>query len=146
MVYIRSKKVKGIDYAYLVKSVWDKTNNTSTQHTVKYLGKASAITAEDIPMEHRQDPKILAFIASYSKNRHEKETMITRMQQEIFRLLTECNLSELVKIYDRYSKLLGLIAFYDKLLKPVMYEVGDPWAQGKSTSLPNMYVVTLQMV
>jgi hypothetical protein len=46
--------------------------------------------------------------------------MITRMQQEIFRLLTECNLSELVKIYDRYSKLLGLTAFYDKLLKPVM--------------------------
>lgn len=82
MVYIRSKKVKGIDYAYLVKSVWDKTNNTSTQHTVKYLGKAPAITAEDIPMEHRQDPKILAFIASYNKNRHEKETMITRMQRD----------------------------------------------------------------
>jgi MerR family transcriptional regulator, light-induced transcriptional regulator len=57
--------------------------------------------------------------------------MITRMQQEIFRLLTECNLSELVKIYDRYSKLLGLTAFYDKLLKPVMYEVADLWAQGK---------------
>jgi MerR family transcriptional regulator, light-induced transcriptional regulator len=131
MVYIRSKKVKGIDYAYLVKSVWDKTNNTSTQHTIKYLGKASTITVEDIPMEHRQDPKILAFIASYSKNRHEKEQMITRMQQEIFRLLTECNLSELVKIYDRYSKLLGLTAFYDELLKPVMYEVGDLWAQGK---------------
>ena len=46
-------------------------------------------------------------------------------------MLTECNLSELVKIYDRYSKLLGLTTFYDKLLKPVMYEVGDLWVQGK---------------
>ena len=86
MVYIRSKKVKGIDYAYLVKSVWDKPNNTSTQHTIKYLGKASTITVEDIPMEHRQDPKILAFIASYSKNRHEKEQMITRMAARDFQI------------------------------------------------------------
>ena len=46
-------------------------------------------------------------------------------------MLTEWNLSELVKIYDGHSKLLELIAFYDKLLKPVMYEVGDLWAQGK---------------
>jgi MerR family transcriptional regulator, light-induced transcriptional regulator len=46
-------------------------------------------------------------------------------------LLTEWNLSELVKIYDGHSKLLELIAFYDKLLKPVMYEVGDLWVQGK---------------
>ena len=132
MVYIRSKKVKGIDYAYLVKSVWDKTNNTSTQHTVKYLGKASAITAKDIPIEHRQDPKILAFIASYSKYRHEKETMITRTQQEIFRLLTECNLGELMKIYERYSKLLGLAAFYDELLKPVMYRGWGSMGTGKN--------------
>jgi MerR family transcriptional regulator, light-induced transcriptional regulator len=37
MVYIRSKKVKGIDYAYLVKSVWNKRKNTSNQQTIKYL-------------------------------------------------------------------------------------------------------------
>jgi len=43
MVYIRSKKVKGIDYAYLVKSVWNKRKNTSNQQTIKYLGKASDI-------------------------------------------------------------------------------------------------------
>jgi hypothetical protein len=43
MVYIRSKKVKGIDYAYLVKSIWNKRKNTSNQQTIKYLGKASEI-------------------------------------------------------------------------------------------------------
>ena len=51
MVYIRSKKVKGIDYAYLVKSVWDKRKNTSSQQTIKYLGKASDIKFNDIPKE-----------------------------------------------------------------------------------------------
>ena len=62
MVYIRSKKVKGIDYAYLVHSVWDPQRNMSRQQTIKYLGKASQLTIEDIPKEYRDDTKILAFV------------------------------------------------------------------------------------
>ena len=59
MVYIRSKKVKGIDYAYLVKSVWDKRKNTSSQQTIKYLGKASDIKFNDIPKEYSKDQRSL---------------------------------------------------------------------------------------
>src|SRR5919206_75015 len=59
MVYIRNKKVKGIDYAYLVQSVWDQKRNISRQRTIKYLGKASRITIEDIPEEYRGDTKII---------------------------------------------------------------------------------------
>lgn len=53
MVYIRSKKVNGIDYAYLVKSVWNTRKNTSNQQTIKYLGKASDIKIGDIPKEYK---------------------------------------------------------------------------------------------
>ena len=49
MVYIRSKKVKGIDYAYLVQSRWDHKNNTSKQQIIKYLGRTTNVTIEDIP-------------------------------------------------------------------------------------------------
>ncbi|MGB7881913.1 MAG: hypothetical protein WBL44_04255 [Nitrososphaeraceae archaeon] len=66
MVYIRRKKVKGIDYAYLVRSVWDQTNRTSKQETVKYLGKVSSITKEMIPVEYRNEPSIISFITRYS--------------------------------------------------------------------------------
>mgnify|MGYP003295773270 CR=1 FL=1 len=130
MVYIRSKKVKGIDYAYLVQSIWDHKNNTSKQHIIKYLGKTSNVTIEDIPKEYRHDPKIITFISIYSSSAN-KEKLLAKIQEEIFALLTECNLGDLIKVYDKYSSLFGLANFYDKLLKPVMYKIGELWEQGK---------------
>jgi methanogenic corrinoid protein MtbC1 len=131
MVYIRSKKVKGIDYAYLVQSIWDHKNNTSKQHIIKYLGKTSNVTIEDIPKEYRHDPKIITFISVYSSSAADKEKLVAKIQEEIFALLTECNLGDLIKVYDKYSSLFGLANFYDKLLKPVMYKIGELWEQGK---------------
>ena len=57
--------------------------------------------------------------------------MLTKIQEEIFILLTDCNFSGLVDLYEKYSKVFGLIEFYDKLLKPVMYKIGDLWEQKK---------------
>ena len=131
MVYIRSKKVKGIEYAYLVKSVWNKRKNTSNQQTIKYLGKASDIKIYDIPKEYNNDPKILAFISSYSKDRQQKDSLITKIREEIFKLLVECDVKGLIRIYEKYRRLIELSSFYDKLLKPVMYSIGDLWEQGK---------------
>jgi hypothetical protein len=82
MVYIRSNKVKDIDYAYLVRSVWNTRKNTSNQQTIKYLGKASDIKIGDIPKEYNNDPKILASTSSYSKHRQEKDSLITKIQED----------------------------------------------------------------
>ena len=129
MVYIRNKKVKGIDYAYLVQSVWDPKKNMSRQQTIKYLGKASQITIEDIPVEYRDDTKILAFVAAFSSYQEERKTLVSKIQEEMFAQLTNCNVTGLVDIYEKYSRLFGLTEFYDKLLKPVMYRIGDLWQQ-----------------
>ena len=51
MVYIRFKKVKSEQYLYLVKSVWDSKKKTSKQEIIKYLGKASLVVKDDIPIE-----------------------------------------------------------------------------------------------
>jgi methanogenic corrinoid protein MtbC1 len=131
MVYIRNKKVKGIDYAYLVQSVWDPKRNISRQHTIKYLGKAFHITIEDIPEEYRDDTKILAFISAFSSYQEERKELISRIQEEMFALLSDCNVKGLVDIYEKYSRLFGLTYFYDKLLKPVMYRIGDLWQKGQ---------------
>ena len=131
MVYIRNKKVKGIDYAYLVQSVWDPKKNMSRQQTIKYLGKASQITIEDIPEEYRDDTKILAFVAAFSSYQEERKTLVSKIQEELFARLTSCNVTGLVDIYEKYSRLFGLTEFYDKLLKPVMYRIGDLWQQGQ---------------
>ena len=131
MVYIRNKKVKGIDYAYLVQSVWDPKRNMSRQQTIKYLGKASQITIEDIPKEYRDDTKILAFVAAFSSYQEERKTLVSKIQEEMFAQLTNCNVTGLVDIYEKYSRLFGLTEFYDKLLKPVMYRIGDLWQRGQ---------------
>jgi methanogenic corrinoid protein MtbC1 len=131
MVYIRNKKVKGIDYAYLVQSVWDPRRNTSRQQTVKYLGNASQVTIEDIPEEFRNDSKILTFISAFSTFHEEKKILVSKIQNEMFVLLTHCNVEGLISLYEKYSKLFGLTEFYDNLFKPVMYRIGDLWEQGK---------------
>jgi methylmalonyl-CoA mutase cobalamin-binding subunit len=120
MVYIRNKKVKGIDYAYVVQSVWDHKRNMSRQHTIKYLGKASQITIEDIPEEYRSDTKILAFVSAYSTHQEERKELISKIQEEMFALLNDCNVNGLVDVYQKYSRLFGLTDFYDKLLKPAI--------------------------
>ena len=131
MVYIRNKKVKGIDYAYLVQSVWDQKRNISRQRTIKYLGKASRITIEDIPEEYRADTKILAFVSAFSSYHEETKQLISKVQEEIFVLLNNCNVKGLVDVYEKYCRLFGLAYFYDKLLKPVMYRIGDLWQKGQ---------------
>jgi MerR family transcriptional regulator, light-induced transcriptional regulator len=118
MVYIRNKKVKGIDYAYLVQSVWDPKRNISSQHTIKYLGKASQITIDDIPEEYRSDRKILAFVSVFSSYHEERKKLISEIQEEIFVLLNNCNVK-------------GLSDFYAKLLKRVMYRIGNLWQKGQ---------------
>lgn len=97
MVYIRSKKVKGIDYAYLVQSRWDHKNNTSKQQIIKYLGRTTNVTIEDIPEQYRHDPKITTFISVYSSSSPDKEKLLAKIQEEVFSLLLECNLGIFLK-------------------------------------------------
>ena len=78
LVYLRKKNVKGVDYIYLVKSIWDKKRKTSKQVTIKYLGESSSVTREDIPIEFRDDPKINSFLlANTPKDRKSREEIIT---------------------------------------------------------------------
>ncbi|MGA7542497.1 MAG: cobalamin-dependent protein [Nitrososphaeraceae archaeon] len=131
MVYIRNKQVKGINYAYLVQSVWDSHRNMSRQQIIKYLGNASRVTIQDIPEEYRSDSKILAFISAFSSYQEENRILNSKIQEEMLTFLTDCNIGGLIGLYEKYSKLFGLIEFYDKLLKPVMYRIGDLWEQEK---------------
>jgi methanogenic corrinoid protein MtbC1 len=131
LVYIRNKQVKGINYAYLVQSVWDSHRNMSRQQIIKYLGNASRVTIEDIPEEYRSDSKILAFISAFSSYQEKNRILNSKIQEEMFTFLTDCNIGGLIALYEKYSKLFGLTDFYDKLLKPVMYKIGDLWEQEK---------------
>ena len=76
MVFLRSKIVKNESYSYLVKSKWDSKRKTSQQETIKYLGKTTDVTLEDIPDEYRNEPNIVSFLSS-NKNLENKVILIT---------------------------------------------------------------------
>jgi len=68
MVYIRIKKVKNNDYAYIVESRWNKEKRTSQQITKQYLGPLSQININKIPKEYRNESAILKFLDSHNLN------------------------------------------------------------------------------
>ena len=132
MVYIRAKKVKSDQYLYLVKSVWDSKKNTSKQEIVKYLGKASDVEKDDIPMDYRNDPKILSVLAKFNpKDIKKREDASKKSKQQLYKKLADGDIQSSLKIYEDYIKNFNPSDFFDKILKPVMYKIGDDWASGK---------------
>lgn len=129
MVYIRAKKVKSDNYLYLVKSVWDSKKNTSKQEIVKYLGKASEVIKEDIPVEYRNEPKILSVLASHNpKDISKREESTKKSKQTLYKKLIDGDIQSSIKIYEEYIKIFSPGDFFDKILRPVMYKIGEDWA------------------
>ena len=131
MVYLRAKTVKTDQYLYLVKSVWDSKKNTSKQETIKYLGKASDVINDDIPIDYRNDTKILSGLAKYSPKNIEKRTIaLEKIKEKLYKRLTEGDIEESLKIYQKCIKDFDTIKFLDNIFKPVMYKIGEDWENG----------------
>jgi methanogenic corrinoid protein MtbC1 len=132
MVYLRAKKVKLDNYLYLVKSVWDSKKNTSKQEIIKYLGKASEVVKDDIPIDYRDDPKILSVLALHNPDDIEKrEESTKKSKQLLYKKLTDGDIKSSVKIYEEYIKIFNSADFFDKILRPVMSKIGDDWANNR---------------
>jgi methanogenic corrinoid protein MtbC1 len=132
MVYIRAKTVKSDQYLYLVKSVWDSKKNTSKQETIKYLGKATHVLNDDIPIDYRNDPKILSGLAKYNPKDVEKRNVaLKKIKQQLYKKMTNGDVQETLKIYEEYIKNFDTVDFFDKILKPVMSEIGSDWENNK---------------
>jgi methanogenic corrinoid protein MtbC1 len=128
MVYIRSKTVKGIEYAYLVKSEWDTVSQTSRQQTVKYLGRSSDVELDDIPVEYRQDPKILSFLSEHSPaNVKKKKVLLDKLRDSLYVSLESGSVDDAIRLYEESKDALSLEDFYDKILRPVMHVIGTKW-------------------
>ena len=132
MVYLRKKKVKGVDYLYLVKSKWDKVKKTSRQETIKYLGESSSVTRDDIPEKYREDPKINSFLLQNTpKDREKREKLIEQLREKLFSSLTEGSLKNTMEIYIAFVSNNSLDQFYERIMTPVMSEIGYLWSEGK---------------
>jgi methanogenic corrinoid protein MtbC1 len=132
MVYIRIKKIKNIDYAYLVESRWSKEKRTSQQITRQYLGPLSKININKVPEEYRNESAIIKFLDSHNLNFEKSMELNELLQDRLFDKLKNYELEGLISIYNDYTKsVYSLLDFYEKLLIPVLYKIGDQWANGE---------------
>jgi methanogenic corrinoid protein MtbC1 len=53
------------------------------------------------------------------------------MKEKMLELLIRNDTNSLVDIFERYSQIFGLVKFYERLLAPVMYKVGELWKDGR---------------
>ena len=104
MVYIRNKQVKGKNYAYLVRSVWDKDKKSTSQQTIKYLGRSSKVTIDDIPVRFRNNPNVIKFIVRKKHIQHEDlSELIYATQKEILIKLSESVTVDYTRLYEQYN-------------------------------------------
>ena len=130
MVYIRIKKVKNINYAYLVESKWNKEKRTSQQITRQYLGPLAQININKIPEEYRNESTIIKFLDSHDLNFEKSSELNKSLQDTLFEKLKNYELDDLINIYNEYTKsVYSLLDFYEKILIPVLYKIGDQWAK-----------------
>ena len=132
MVYIRNKRVKGMNYSYLVRSVWDKEKKASKQETIKYLGRTEKITIEDIPKDFADDKNILKFFAKdHNGSRKNYNDYVTKVRKDLFKKLAGPGPINLAKVYDEYKDDFTILEFYDKIIKHILYDVGDLWRRNE---------------
>ena len=128
MVFLRSKIVKNESYSYLVKSKWNSKRKTSEQQTIKYLGKTSDVTLEDIPDEYRNDSSILSFLSSNKQlDSKKRENYLVKTRQNIRKFLLAGDLKNVMSVYNDFAKQSSVTSFYDSILRPIMYQIGELW-------------------
>ena len=124
--------MRNVEYLYLVKSEWDKVKKTSKQKTIKYLGDSSTVNRDDIPVEYRNDPKINAYlIENTPKDFKRKQVIINKFQALLFSSLTEGGLKDSIKLYESFVGQSTIEKFYEKIMNPVMENIGSMWSAGK---------------
>ena len=114
-MFLRSKVVKGESYSYLVQSKWDTEKKTSIQETVKYLGKTSRISMDDIPYEYRYRPTILAFLANNKKiDTKGREKSLLKIKQNTLKFLLSGDLDGLQLVFKNFRKTSTIPEFMKK--------------------------------
>ena len=125
MVYLRVKKAKDVEYAYLVKSVWDSKKRTSKQIIIKYLGKLDLITKNDIPPEYKDKIDISKILSAKNNNTHEDYV------ERLYNTLTKGDLDGSMAIYNKtIVQWRRFDVFFERVLRPVLYNIGQRWADG----------------
>ena len=81
-MYVRRKNVKGVSYAYLVESIWNKEKKQSHQVVIKYLGRLEDLKLDNLTLE---ELTVVSKYMNVNKNTHSQnmDSHIRKYQQVI---------------------------------------------------------------
>lgn len=129
MAFIRTKRLKGREYAYLVESVWDPEKRASRQHTIKYLGPAEKVKLEDVPEEYHND-RVRAFILRNSDLAADRRArFIADLNDRLLTAVLDGNVRRTKTAAAQGLKSLGVNQLYVHAITQVMYTVGEMWSR-----------------
>ena len=132
MVFLRHKIVNGNSYTYLVENKWNSEKKIPIQKTIKYLGKTSNIILSDIPDKYRNSSSIITFLGSKKNNDLvNREKYMEKIKKDFFDLLINGKIDEVYRMYMKFMKDNTLSTFYQNILRPVLYTIGDMWDSKK---------------
>ncbi len=130
MAFLRIKRIRGRDYAYLVESRWDAERGTSRQVTLQYVGPAEEIRLEDIPAEYRDD-RVRSFILQHSAKAADRRLeTVGRLCERFLAALVAGDRGGTNGVAEESLRIVGLDAFYVEILTPTMRGIGDLWKRG----------------
>ncbi len=133
MAFLRVKRIRGRDYAYLVESRWDADRRTSRQVTLQYIGPADEVRLEHIPPEYR-DNRARAFIAQHSSKAEDRRRhAVTDFRGRLLAALISGDRTRTTLVAEEARAALGLDAFYVEVLAPTMRTIGDLWKRNELT-------------
>ena len=96
------------------------------------MGKASLVVSDDIPIDYRNDTKILSGLTKYiPKDIEKRNNALEKIKKKLYKKITQGDIQESLKIYEEFIKIFNIVDFFDKILKPVMSKVGSDWENGK---------------
>lgn len=144
MAYIRTKKIKGKKYAYLVESRWDSEKKTSKQKVLEYLGSVDKLTIDDIPEDYISGSIRKFFI----KNQTKLDKKVVGKQKDLEKILTRCLLTGDEEMAMQNSQklvdLIGLQRFYVESITSIMTKTGKMW-YSKEIGIAQEHMVTNSM-
>ena len=86
---------------------------------------------DDIPHEYH-NTTILAFLANNQNiDIKGREKSLLKIKQNTLKFLLSGDLDGLQLVFKNFSKTGTIPEFYEKILRPAMYDIGDLWRDGK---------------
>ena len=90
------------------------------------------MTKDDLPEEYRDNTKINSFLLeNTSKDKILQEELVIEIRNKLFLSLTDGNLKDARKIHTGFTEERSLDKFYERIMTPVMTEIGELWAKGE---------------